>query len=390
MLRLLNKVALIALMIVVCGTIVAPSTAVAASCPSGQQLFKGECLSEVVVLADTLVKEGECGHASQARAFLKDHAADKASIDGLMSDFACRLESLVKASPGKVQVKVGVYKIYASAAQGANCQRVQCKEYNPKGGTHGQGCAADLLYNGEHPELGRCNPATNRGNDLCLWVHANAERFGLQFRLMPENGFTRPEPWHIETLGANTDYCPKPSYDKSGTPSDHPVPYSPPVSAIPLPEKRPLLTELSKQGNPFARLADALHLRAASAPADTAFGKNQEAPIVYTVINPEATDYVTSQHLADTARSANMTSSIPRRIEPKTLLATLAQRATQRSYFLEPDALNTSDESINDNRAYSGVGFENTFGQPAPSHTQESPWLQQFRDLMRPFMAFFN
>lgn len=147
-----------------------------------------------------------CG--AGAKEFLKGKSDNPQSIEGIKPDFACRLQKLIQSAPGSVRIKVGVYQTTASAAAGANCQRVQCKEYNPNGGTHQQGCAADLTFNGEKPELPGCNPATNQGNPLCLWAHRTAPGLGLQFRLMPQNGFAKAEPWHVELQGANTGSCP--------------------------------------------------------------------------------------------------------------------------------------------------------------------------------------
>lgn len=149
---------------------------------------------------------GGCGPG--AKEFLKGKSDNPQSIEGIKPDFACRLQKLIQSAPGSVRIKVGVYQTTASAAAGANCQRVQCKEYNPNGGTHQQGCAADLTFNGEKPELPGCNPATSQGNPLCLWAHRTAPGLGLQFRLMPQNGFAKAEPWHVELQGANTGSCP--------------------------------------------------------------------------------------------------------------------------------------------------------------------------------------
>ena len=129
--------------------------------------------------------------------------------------FACNLARFIDAGE-----KAGAaMKIYSGARNfrqpgaGANCQRVPCSP-----STHELGCAADLTFNGARQVEGPQCP----GNSACVWAHQNANTFGLQFRLMPQNGFNKPEPWHIELAGARGPqsvgqhgYCP----DSAGTPT---------------------------------------------------------------------------------------------------------------------------------------------------------------------------
>jgi hypothetical protein len=118
-------------------------------------------------------------------------------IQRMGSAFACNLARFIDAGE-----KAGaVMKIYSGARNfrqpgaGANCQRVPCTP-----STHEKGCAADLTFNGARQvEEPQCP-----GNRACVWAHQNASQYGLQFRLRlsRQNGFGKPEPWHIEIAGA--------------------------------------------------------------------------------------------------------------------------------------------------------------------------------------------
>ena len=71
----------------------------------------------------------------------------------------------------------------------------------PGGSGHGFGIAADLAYNGDG-----CSQSNWDCNSAAKWVHDNAARYGLTFRLSNE-------PWHIEPtnrFGANFGACEAP------------------------------------------------------------------------------------------------------------------------------------------------------------------------------------
>jgi hypothetical protein len=167
-------------------------------------------------------------------------------IQRMGSAFACNLARFIDAGE-----KAGaVMKIYSGArnfrqpSAGANCQRVPCTP-----STHEKGCAADLTFNGARQvEEPQCP-----GNRACMWAHQNASQYGLQFRLSRQNGFGKPEPWHIELSGARgpanrgsqgscpesaqptTPGGPRPPGPPSGPPSPNPAgpPGGPPSSPPP-------------------------------------------------------------------------------------------------------------------------------------------------------------
>ncbi len=64
----------------------------------------------------------------------------------------------------------------------------------PGHSNHEAGMAADLLFDGSN------RPTSAAGIAAKEWMHANAEKYGLHFRLLPEKGSSLNEPWHIEPI----------------------------------------------------------------------------------------------------------------------------------------------------------------------------------------------
>jgi|GEM_PF-5393418 len=143
----------------------------------------------------------------QAKAFLKTRAEKPESIDGLNPEFACNLMNFIKAAPGNITIIVGTYVVTESVATRgvAYCRRFQCKEGT---NSHPRGFAADLKYNGDDTKpSGPGSPIQCQRNPLCVWAHANAATYGLQYRLMPGHPCFpgREEAWHIELKGTGCD-----------------------------------------------------------------------------------------------------------------------------------------------------------------------------------------
>jgi len=68
----------------------------------------------------------------------------------------------------------------------------------PGGSRHGWGIAADLVFNGRN-----VTQYNYKSNPAAVWVHSNAAKYGLTFRLSNE-------PWHIEPMnvvGGNYGSC---------------------------------------------------------------------------------------------------------------------------------------------------------------------------------------
>lgn len=64
----------------------------------------------------------------------------------------------------------------------------------PGHSNHEKGIAADLLFDGSS------RPTSAAGVAAKEWMHANAEKYGLHFRMLPEKGSSLNEPWHIEPI----------------------------------------------------------------------------------------------------------------------------------------------------------------------------------------------
>jgi hypothetical protein len=102
---------------------------------------------------------------------------------GMVPDFSRRLEQMVAASGGRLQINSGYRstqhqaQLFAAAVKKYGSEAAARKWVAPPGKSrHNHGMAADL------------------GGDLS-WAHANAGRFGLTFPMSWE-------PWHVELQGA--------------------------------------------------------------------------------------------------------------------------------------------------------------------------------------------
>lgn len=126
---------------------------------------------------------------------------------GVHPVFYERLMSLIndaKAEGYNIIVTTG-YRSYSSQLSLWNGSSRPCDERSkwvscPGGSRHGFGIAADLRFDGE-----KCSEAEYDCNDAAEWVHNNASKYDLKFRLSNE-------PWHIEPKnveGGNFGACDK-------------------------------------------------------------------------------------------------------------------------------------------------------------------------------------
>ena len=97
--------------------------------------------------------------------------------------FAERLAAMLQDAPGPVSIYSGYRSPERQAQIFAGSDHSGHRVAHPGHSNHNHGIAADLKY---------ASPAVKR------WVHQNAARYGLAFR-MPW------EPWHIEPAGAGPD-----------------------------------------------------------------------------------------------------------------------------------------------------------------------------------------
>lgn len=103
---------------------------------------------------------------------------------GLQEDFAQRLARLARDAPGSVTITSGYRTTAEQAAiiesHGGECgYYVACVVNGVCGSNHCKGIAADLHFGDDETQA---------------WVHGNAARYGLWFRM-------DHEPWHIEPVG---------------------------------------------------------------------------------------------------------------------------------------------------------------------------------------------
>jgi hypothetical protein len=178
---------------------------------------------------DAALFAGGCSdtNPAEAKEFLKTKTGNKPSIEGLQPEFACNLMKFIKAADasgkGKITIGVGTYQIPADRTV-ANKGVAYCRVMQCKGGTesHPRGIAADIIYNGDTVKPpGPVSIIKCHRNTLCLWAHNNAAKFGLVFRLMPEQGYPQQsaEAWHIELgSGAATASKTSPQSPQSGAP----------------------------------------------------------------------------------------------------------------------------------------------------------------------------
>lgn len=124
--------------------------------------------------------------APDAGGILKSHlAAGKSAehLTGLRGPFADRLAAMLRDAPGPVSIYSGYRSPQRQAQIFAGSDHSGHRVAHPGHSNHNHGVAADLKY---------ASPAVRR------WVHENAAKYGLAFR-MPW------EPWHIEPAGAGPD-----------------------------------------------------------------------------------------------------------------------------------------------------------------------------------------
>ena len=124
--------------------------------------------------------------APDAGGILKSHlAAGKSAehLTGLRGPFADRLAAMLRDAPGPVSIYSGYRSPQRQAQIFAGSDHSGHRVAHPGHSNHNHGVAADLRY---------ASPAVRR------WVHENASKYGLAFR-MPW------EPWHVEPAGAGPD-----------------------------------------------------------------------------------------------------------------------------------------------------------------------------------------
>ena len=105
--------------------------------------------------------------------------------EGTDDEFARRMQEMIRASGGRIQV-ISAYRsverqaqLYADAVRKYGSEAAARKWVAPPGrSNHNRGLAVDLSYTGDGRE----------------WAHQNAYRFGLHFPM-------DHEPWHIEPIG---------------------------------------------------------------------------------------------------------------------------------------------------------------------------------------------
>lgn len=140
----------------------------------------------------------------QASAALKPYLAagrDAGHVDNLGGGFAGALQQMFEAMPPDIRAAVRIGSGHRSTERQAQLyqQDVERNGGTPSGmvappgrSNHEKGGAADLQYDGK----GR--PDSEAGRAAMAWVHENAGRFGLDFRLLKSKGASIDEPWHIE------------------------------------------------------------------------------------------------------------------------------------------------------------------------------------------------
>jgi soluble lytic murein transglycosylase-like protein len=162
-----------------------------------------------------------------AKSYLQAHT-DKGpeAIQGLNGDFSVKLANLFQNAPPELKDKLGIFSGYRTPEQQATIIAKNMSRYGlsraaweadvaqmgavkagekwegdfrrtglsseygrPGGSNHQKGLAADLSFNGES--------LAKAPQQVVDWVHQNAGKFGLKFRLENEN-------WHIEDDSTST------------------------------------------------------------------------------------------------------------------------------------------------------------------------------------------
>ena len=121
-------------------------------------------------------------------------------VQGLNSDFACRLFKFLKAADAEGK-NVTLNSGYRSIPRQAEIYRVFMANGGrgapvapPGRSKHNYGIAYDLHYDGRHSNFGLGNGNTARclqALPSCKWAHDNAAKYGLRYPMLIE-------PWHIE------------------------------------------------------------------------------------------------------------------------------------------------------------------------------------------------
>jgi LAS superfamily LD-carboxypeptidase LdcB len=133
---------------------------------------------------------GQAG-PSRARAYLIDRAPGKgaSAIDGLDEAFATNLAAMMQDAPPKVRDGLQVMSGFRSIEHQRELFNKSDKSGHmvarPGHSNHNFGRAVDLMWNGQTLKPGKVP------SDVLDWVHQNAGKYGLYFRMSWE-------PWHIE------------------------------------------------------------------------------------------------------------------------------------------------------------------------------------------------
>lgn len=137
-----------------------------------------------------------------------------ANID---ADFAARLQQLIAAAPGRIELRGGGHGFRSRSDQARLYRQKPHLAAPPGRSNHEKGLAYDLVFEG-----GMAGP-------VAVWAHANAARFGLKFPMLGGKG-KKYEPWHIELSKA-----PERAYNKTASPSAPSTTAAPqPVPAVPV------------------------------------------------------------------------------------------------------------------------------------------------------------
>ncbi len=140
------------------------------------------------------------GSGAQLRPYLAPGRAT-AHTDNLDSGFAGGMARMFADMPPEIRNLVKINSGHRTTERQAelyqediarNGGKPSGRVAPPGGSNHEHGQAADLLYDG------KARPETEAGQRALEWVHANAEKYGLQFRLLASKGASIDEPWHIE------------------------------------------------------------------------------------------------------------------------------------------------------------------------------------------------
>jgi hypothetical protein len=130
------------------------------------------------------------GQQGGAAALAKYNLKDASAIEGMKPDFSSKLSAFLQAAEqagNPINIKSGYRteqrqaELYKAAIQKYGSEEAARKWVAPPGqSNHNKGMAADLSFGSEQAKQ---------------WAHANANKFGLNFRMAHEN-------WHVEPAGS--------------------------------------------------------------------------------------------------------------------------------------------------------------------------------------------